>query len=507
MPVSPPRRVSVKAPAAAKKKSKSKTKTPAAKPRAASLRHRDEVERRPAASGDARASQRGISAFAAKAIKSLAPGPYELVPGRSGGVVSLPEVLAKMGSSREGQAAVSQLLETLRQKTGVAVAPEVQAALLSNPSAATTALELTPRQLSQGIAALNAAYQAGQVKQVEPRKRVLPRTGFDLGGIAALAVEREAPKLKEVAPGLFTGSLPGALGDAQVKTSRVLAEVLDRLSRNASAGAGETFSVTYRGKAYERSDELLAALRAGGHEVKVTFEQRAANFADLKTPVPGSNPPAWLDVPAPLMLRTGIRDPAGNEAVLPAAHSEMIVSITGPELDTQVRFFQGVDGTGFFPRGASAEPKWLGRVTHGEVSGERALEAVRLAGALSDVIGTSARAANLYADGYGVTGVCNDSVAVVQQALMGRADQYPLLMRDEVLFGVLKQRLSDAELRDDPTYRALKKAIEALPSDVQSNPTLRERALCSIPWSEGQEPFTSTVLARRILGGSSLGDR
>lgn len=469
--------------AAAKKKKKT-----AAKPQTA--RNKDDVK---------------LSAFVARALKSTGPGPYELAPGRYAGTVSLPQVLAQLGTTPQGQQAVGQLLATLKEKTGVTVSPEVQAALLSNPSGATTALEMTPRQLSLGVLSLNAAYQAGKVKPVPPRATLLPPTGFELAAIGALDVKRETPKLKQVAPGLFTGSLPSALPDAQVRQNRVMAEVFDRLARNASAEAGHAFSVQYQGQGYARLDDFLAALKANGHEVKVTFEQRAANFADLKTPVPHSNPPQWLDVPAPLMLRTGIKDAAGKEAIIPAAHSEMIITVSsgpqtaGPKLDSVVRYYQGVDGTGFFPRGASDEPKWLGRVTHGEVVGDDALKAVAIAGALGDVIGTSAKAANLYADGYGVTGVCNDSVAVVQQALMGRADQYPLFMRDDVLFGELKKRLSDADLRDDPIYTAIRKAIEELPSDVQQNATTRARALKSIPWAEGAEPFDSTIAARAIL--------
>ena len=38
------------------------------------------------------------------------PGPYELIPGRYNDAVSLPAVLAKLGSTPDGQAAVSQLV-------------------------------------------------------------------------------------------------------------------------------------------------------------------------------------------------------------------------------------------------------------------------------------------------------------------------------------------------------------------------------------------------------------
>ncbi|MBL8956419.1 MAG: hypothetical protein JNK82_36935 [Myxococcaceae bacterium] len=472
-----------KTPSAAKKKPTSTAKKKSA---VATNRQRDDVS---------------VGAAVGKALKASGKGPYDLVPGRYPGTVSLPDVLGKLGTTPEGQKAVGMLLGALKEKAGITVTPDVQAELLSNPSGATKALELSPRQLSTGIVGLNAAYQAGQVKPIEPRKLFLPREGFDLSKVAELELKRETPKLKEVAPGLFTGSLPSTVSDAQLKQSRVLSEVFDRLGKNASAGAGEKFSVTFKGQAYTRLDALLGALKANGHDVKVTFEQRIANFADLKAAVPGTNPPVYADVPAPLMLRTGVRDAAGREAIVPAAHSEMIVSVTGPELNADSRFYQGTDGTGFFARGGSAEPQWLGRVSHGELEGADAVKAVVLAGALGDVIGTAARAANLYADGYGMTGVCNDSVAVVQQAMMGKADMYPLLMRDDVLFGELKTRLSDADVKDDPTYRELKKAIEALPSDVQTNPTLRARALSSIPWGAGAEPFESTVAARKVLSG------
>jgi hypothetical protein len=122
-------------------------------------------------------------------------------------------------------------------------------------------------------------------------------------------------------------------------------------------------------------------------------------------------------------------------------------------------------------------------------------------GAFTDVVEDTAKRLNLYADGYGITGVCNDSVAVVQQAVTGNASQYPLLMNDSVLLGELQRRLSDGDRTGDATYRSLKKAIGELPSDARPNPSAARRALQSIPWESGREPFQSTVDARRILGG------
>ena len=124
-----------------------------------------------------------------------------------------------------------------------------------------------------------------------------------------------------------------------------------------------------------------------------------------------------------------------------------------------------------------------------------------VAGAFTDVVEDAAKRLDLYADGYGITGVCNDSVAVVQQAVTGNATQYPLLMNDDVLLGELKKRLSDGDRTGDATYRSLKKAIGDLPSDTKPNPSAQRRALQSLPWEAGKEPLQSTVDARRILGG------
>ncbi|MBS1153671.1 MAG: hypothetical protein H6Q89_5369 [Myxococcaceae bacterium] len=429
---------------------------------------------------------------------------FELVPGRYPDAVGLPQVLAALGSSPQGQAAVTALLGQLQQKTGIAVPPEVQALALSHPEQATRAFEVTPKQIAAGMDGINSAYHAGKVKQVEPRKFALPQK-FDLANLDAAPWTRAKPEMKELAPGLFSGDLPSATPDAELKRNTVMAEVFQRLSSNP--GSAEKFEAAYGGKSFTRLDDLLGALKADGYEVNVSFQQRVANFANLKTAVPGSTPPVFLDVPAPLMIKTGMVDSTGKEAVVPSAHSEMIVSLRagpntrGPKLDCDQKFYQGVSGTGFFPVGSFADPKWCGKSTLAELKGDKALEAVKLAGVFTDVVQQSARKLDLYADGYGITGVCNDSVAVIEQATTGRAHEYPLLMKDSALAPELERRLSDADPSDDALCQTLKKAIRDLPSDVRQNASSRERAKASIPWAAGREPFASTVDARKILGG------
>lgn len=464
------------------------------------------------ASGPAPTAQRdGFNAGAvagrlAGALGNAGPGSYELIPGRYAGTVSLPQVLQGLANSPQGGAATAKLLEQLQQRTGVALPPTVVTAVKANPAALTQALELTPEQMAGGISALNQAYRAGKVKAPAPRQELLPKT-FDFADLESVNAPRPKSELKELAPGLFTGDVASKASDAQVKQNRVVSEIFNRLARNPTAAADQKFQVTLNGKSYTRTEDFLGALKKAGYDVSVRFDTRVANFAALKAAVPGTNPPQLVDVPAPLMLKTGFKDASGKEAVVPAAHSEMMVFIKsgpnaqGPKLDATTRYFQGTGGTGFFPADVHAEPEWLGRASSATITGKDALKAVSIAGAFTDVAEDAAKRLNLYADGYGVTGVCNDSVAVVQQAITGAATQYPLLMNDDVLLGELKRRLSDGDRTGDATYRAIKKAIGELPSDTRPNPTAQRRALASIPWEGGREPFQSTVDARRILGG------
>ncbi|MCA2978499.1 MAG: hypothetical protein INH37_09470 [Myxococcaceae bacterium] len=446
-----------------------------------------------------------VTGRSAEALRQAGPSSYELLPNRFPGTVGLPQVLQGLANSPQGSAAVTKLLERLQQQTGLSLPPELVAQVKQNPAALTRALEVTPGQMAGGVAALNAAYREGKVKNPAPRENLLPRQ-FDLAKLDSLDLPRPKSELKEVAPGLFTGDVPSTASDAEVKQNRVMAEVFQRLSRNPTAAPGERFEVTLDGKTHTTMEGFLEGLRQAGYDVSVRFDSRIANFAALKAAVPGTQPPQLVDVPAPLMVKTGITDALGREAVVPASHSEMMVFVKagpaarGPALDVTARYYQGTSGTGFFPANVHAEPEWLGRASSPVLKGPEAQRAIALAGAFTDVVEDTAKRLNLYADGYGITGVCNDSVAVVQQAVTGRATQYPLLMNDGVLLGELQRRLSDGDRTGDAGYRALRQAIAELPSDVRPNPSAARRALASLPWVAGREPFQSTVDARRILG-------
>jgi len=422
----------------------------------------------------------------------LGQAPLDLVAGNAVGAVSLPLVMRAAASTPEGKDAVRGIVAKLEAMTGIKLPESAIDAVIADPNKLAALTALTPAQMAQGLALRDASD-----KPAAAPVWALPRT-IDLADLGALDVPRPVFELKELAPGLLSGDIKSDLSDAQVRANIVTAEMFTRLAANGSASAAERFAVTLSGKSYTRLDNLLAALVKSGHHVEVAVAHRIANFANLKTRAPDGT---LLDVPAPLLVRTGVRDVSGQEAAVPAAHSELRIKIGGPMLNADVKWYQGVSSTGFFPLGLDKAPAWLGEVVPDKLLGSKALKAIEMAGLLTDVVASVSKRAGLANDGYGVTGVCNDSVAIIQHALTGHATGYPLVMRDEVMLAELALRLGDSVRRDDPEYRQLKASIEAVPSDIAPDLTARARALSSLPWAVGKEPLNVAADARRILSG------
>ena len=456
----------------------------------------------PAARGGQRVGIPGLAMVQSQAAVDKAQvSVLELVPGRYPDAVSLPTMLKQLGSTPEGQAVVKGLLEKFTAQTGIPVPPAMVSAVLAKPERLVDVLAARPDQLAAGVDAVNLAYKSGKIADLPPMSRKLPAT-FDLAKLDAAPHARGPMEPKQLVPGLYQGDLPSDLTEAQAKQNMVMAEVLDRLGSNASAPAGEKFHVKYGSQTYSRLDSFLKALVADGHTVEARVEHRVANFADLKTRAPDGT---WLDVPAALLVKTGVKDASGEEAMVPTVHSELVFSIKrgpttkGPGFDADVKWYQGISGTGFFPANLAKTPAWCGGKVADTFTGPKALEAASLAGLFSDMVNDVAAAQKLAVGGYGITGVCNDSVAVVQHAMTGRSTAYPLLMRDETLAGELSARVKDKDKRDDASYTRLAKSVKAVPSDAVANDSARARALESMPWTAGTEPFAKTERSRVIL--------
>lgn len=71
-------------------------------------------------------------------------------------------------------------------------------------------------------------------------------------------------------------------------------------------------------------------------------------------------------------------------------------------------------------------------------------------------------------------------------------------MNKELVLPVL-QKYRAHNNRNSLYYKDLIKSVTTLEPDIYDNPTLKSRALASITWPPGKEPFQCIVDARPIL--------
>ena len=436
------------------------------------------------------------------------PSEFELIEGIERlypDTIGLPGVLEELGKTPEGRETIGRMFDVLATKTGVVAPPELVAEAKRNPRKMMQALQMSPSDMARAIGSVDKSFKEGKIKNPEHAPDLLPHS-FDFDSYPMVVSPARVPVLEDIGSGLFTGTIPSETSDEQVKRNRVMAEVFQRLTSNTSlSDPSKTFEVIYKGLPISRVSDFVDALTADGYTIETTFESRVAYFTELHQLVPGSNPPKYLDVPAPLMVMTGHRDPSNQMAMVPASHSEMNIAIKGgpdSRLRSDIRFYQGMSGTGFFPANINADPAWLGRVVHGAgtYTGAQAIKAVKASAVFTDLIHSVGKELNLYAEGYGQTGVCDDSIAIIHQVVDGKGHEYyPLLMQDSLLTAGIAKKLADADTSNDALLGEIREAMRILPSDTQADPTAPARALAALPWRSERDPFGLLGFARRLL--------
>lgn len=434
------------------------------------------------------------------------PADYELTDvneARYPDTVSFTDMLESTSSYETMRATLYQVSSNLEQSLGIIIKPEDIEAVLSGTAKVGNLLKFSGAQIEAGRQLLLNRGPRGAGTPTE-RPYLLPQT-FDMQDWNAIVTP-----LPEPATLLFDNVYRGwprdpDKTDAQIHASTLFSEIIERLTLNRIKPQAERFEVIYRGTTHATPTSFIDALKANGHTVSSFVEHRVADFFGFHVKQPdGSLKP----VAAAGFVKTGVKDSEGNEAILPMSHGELIFQIEssnatqGLRLDAATKFYQGTDGIGFFAYAASETPDWVG-TAHTQGIGEAdVVQGMSLAGLLLDIVRSVALAQNLPMEGYGMTGVCNDTVAIIQNALTGKVTTYPLVMIDELLIPELQSRISSSQgdLRRD--YETLLASIEAVPSDTSMNDTTVQRALSSMPWPLLNEPFYSSQDARLILSAA-----
>ena len=410
---------------------------------------------------------------------------------------TLGDVIGVAAQSPEGRAYAAALLAKLGEATGNPLSPEQVQGLLADPSAADKLLAVS---IPQVVAAAKAVNARGNDAAPNVPSYKLPASA-DLATAASFFPPARSSRTNEFG-NVFYGdapSDPAQIPDADVSSNLAMAEILTRLSLNTGKAAADQFAINYQGHSYRTLDAFLKALAAHGNTVTATVNQRIANFIDLSLAKPDGT---FCDVKAAVSVKTGYHAADGSEIEVPATHSGLRVEVHGPDLNATASYFQGIDGTGFFPEGTSSRQAWVGFHDVEAYSGATALKAISAAGLWTNVVNDIAAKDHLVGGGYGRTGICDDSVAMIQQLVTGRTTIYPLSMDHDLMGAYLDSKAAEAGPLAG-RYQKLRRVLDALPSDAVSDPTQPSRILSSIPFGPGKTPFPGADAARAALGPQS----
>eukprot|EP01104_Vermistella_antarctica_P004143 TRINITY_DN14650_c0_g1_i1.p1 TRINITY_DN14650_c0_g1~~TRINITY_DN14650_c0_g1_i1.p1 ORF type:complete len:642 (-),score=170.86 TRINITY_DN14650_c0_g1_i1:107-2032(-) len=349
-------------------------------------------------------------------------------------------------------------------------------------------------------------------------------------------------------PGLYRGWGNNPLNCEPVHAKRniVMAEVFTRLNNNYSAHLGmkqdtgladDVFVVIMPdGTQVSRMDDFLRALISGGLTLNANVHISAAvfgiGFCTPKRNVPANTPVSdidFVDVPFTLFYRTGVYSARHQqEAALPLVHAGMDVFVRGElkgfgTLEIDVQYYLGMEGYAGYQCNNFCAVEWNKGVDPSKWEGEEAVQAMHYSALYSNAVNVYTAEQELWAGGYGANGVCSDSVAPIQLAMTGSTTIWPqmalgknrigILEKLEILHGKAHARVDEASpsaghgfsiTADDVTkLEKLRDSVFGLPNDnhLDTNDYVGtiDRALASIPWADGEEPFVSSTAARRIL--------
>lgn len=283
----------------------------------------------------------------------------------------------------------------------------------------------------------------------------------------------------------------------EVLRMRLIALLLNRLGANYQKIDKEddmyTVQMAADGPKMTKPSELVQALVDAGHEIQVVPTSRLTTFGlALCVKEPDNR---WTNIPLGVFLESGFEDEHGNSCPAMMPHSGLDMHLTGPlagkradgtPSTLRVQHYIGIEGFCGWKSHELPQVPFSQAVEHGPRLTEPAevVRATRLAALHAIALNGVATDLHLPFGGYGVTSVCNDSAAVIQQCLYDRSTIYPLTsigkfaQRTMRYAQRLQKRLDAVGTYDDEVREltALVHAMKQLPNDINSAPSNAESA-------------------------------
>jgi hypothetical protein len=261
------------------------------------------------------------------------------------------------------------------------------------------------------------------------------------------------PINRVILPDLYLG-----WGDAKVThtkreclRNRLFAVLLTKLSYNYQRRIRDEdddyFIVRMNGIDCTFPDEFLAAMCDSGHSIEVCPRSTITTFgmAACVKEADGS----WTNIPIAFFFRTGYESRRQRPAYYHALHGGMDLNIKGPLVGVDertglshkcdIQFYMAIEGMCGWHSNHNVDVPWLEVVSTTRVyEQEEALAAVRMSGILACAFNQIGTEMDLPFGGYGVLGVCNDTAAIIDFAVRGETNMYPLLSTGRFLMHIAK---------------------------------------------------------------------
>ncbi|MFO0057486.1 MAG: hypothetical protein ACK55B_06655 [Cyanobacteriota bacterium] len=248
------------------------------------------------------------------------------------------------------------------------------------------------------------------------------------------------------------------------------ARVLNRLGANLLGGDPLDL------EGCRSSAGLVGELERQGWQVWAQLRCGITSFG-LGASLPLEDGEGWSQVPLALPIRTGLLDPQGTERLSLLPHCCLEMDWRRGEDTIRVQFYQGTEGLCGWEGLNDLHRPWQNDRHNGTLryfgeryTGKRLADVLDLCDGMALVHNLEASERHLLHGGYGPLGLCIDSAALLQQALEGRCQVFPVL-----LGGIWRERLlkrSQRVLATAPlgegqrrTLEGYQRALGALPYD------------------------------------------
>jgi hypothetical protein len=326
-----------------------------------------------------------------------------------------------------------------------------------------------------------------------------------------------------ILPGLHLG-----WGDAkcthtkrEILRNRLFAVLLTKLSYNYQCRKNgnqqeECFVVQMNGKDCHFPDEFVKALMDSGHCIQICPRSAITTFgmACCIKEDDGS----WTNVPVAFFLRTGYERSDQRPTYFSAPHGGVDMTIEGPLVGRNpktgklqrcdIQFYMAIEGLCAWHSNHNVDVPWIKSIsTTDPYTQEEALKAIRMSGLLACTFNSMGSVMNLPFGGYGVLGVCNDTAAIVDFAVRGTTNMYPLLSTGRFLMHTADHLMNTFEklsAYDDLNViakdaRRLASAACFMESDIHCSPTQLLGAVRRFDANYPESFFQITDDSREIL--------